>query len=673
MAPTKKLQSGSKTRSSTSQESRQKSKGENFYRDAKQVKRLKMLTGGKAVRDRDGKIIEAAAFQKGEDETTMGRVQPDRRWFGNTRVISQTALDHFRTSLQTKQHDPYSVLLRRNKLPMQLLNDAANPNLRKRSHIVETEPFAETFGPKALRKRPRIDAGTFEELGKSGAAAAEEAAQAKSTAELAELSAPAAMEQTHADYIEPIYAKGTSRRIYGELYKVIDSSDVLLHILDARDPLGTLCESVLEYIRKEKAHKQVVLVINKCDLVPNWVTARYIQHLTPRYPTIAFHASPNHSFGKGSLIQLLRQFSRLHSDKKQISVGFIGYPNVGKSSVINTLKSGKVCRVAPVPGETKVWQYITLTRRIYLIDCPGIVPTSAQDSQTATVLKGVLRVEALSTPSEHVPELLARIKPLYLTRTYGLTPPEAGPWTADDFLDALARSKGRLLKGGEPDVEGAAKIVLSDWVRGRIPYFITPPERPSDLNEREEKERARASKVKGGEKGEEVRVPGVKQNLGSIMQKNTFVGEDVRPLETIDLEGESEDGEDDGADSADGDDAEAEIETPLAWGDVFAEAGQDVLAETASPGGDEEGEEEEAWSGITLLPEEDEATGERPGDESEEPAKKEKGPRMTTNKKKAENFYTSANVKNKNRTKAALLKSLQGKNGSRGREKKRKR
>ena len=82
--------------------------------------------------------------------------------------------------------------------------------------------------------------------------------------------------------------------------------------------------------------------------------ARYVQHLTPRYPTIAFHASPNHSFGKGSLIQLLRQFSQLHSDKKQISVGFIGYPNVGKSSVINTLKSSKVCTVAPVPGETKV-------------------------------------------------------------------------------------------------------------------------------------------------------------------------------------------------------------------------------------------------------------------------------------------------------------------------------
>ena len=71
-------------------------------------------------------------------------------------------------------------------------------------------------------------------------------------------------------------------------------------------------------------------------------------------------ASITNPFGKGALIQLLRQFARLHSDKKQISVGFIGYPNVGKSSIINTLRSKKVCNVAPIPGETKVWQYITL-------------------------------------------------------------------------------------------------------------------------------------------------------------------------------------------------------------------------------------------------------------------------------------------------------------------------
>jgi nuclear GTP-binding protein len=214
-------------------------------------------------------------------------------------------------------------------------------------------------------------------------------------------------------------------------------------------------------------------------------------------------------------------------------------------------------------------------------------------------------VEALPTPSEHIPELLARVKPLYLARTYGLTVPEAGSWAADDFLDILARAKGRLLKGGEPDIEGAAKVVLSDWVRGRIPFFVAPPERSADLNEREAKERARLAKSKGKEKTEEKRVPGVKQNLGSIMQKNTFVDEDVRPLEGIDLEGESEDEhvEEEGDDetAVDGDDAEAEEDAPLAWGDVFVEERSTVRME-ADPGEEVGEDEDEEWSGIASLP-----------------------------------------------------------------------
>lgn len=603
-----------------------------------------MLSGGKAIRDKDGKIIQAAAFQKGEDETKPGRVQPDRRWFGNTRVISQSALDHFRTSLSTKKDDPYSVLLRRNKLPMALLDDASNPNTRKRSHIVETEPFSETFGPKAQRKKARIEVGTFEELSKLGTAAAEDAEQAANALELAQ-SFEVPELQTHADYIEPIFAKGTSRRIYGELYKVIDSSDVILHILDARDPLGTMCESVLEYMKKEKAHKQVVLVINKCDLVPNWVTARYIQHLTPRYPTIAFHASPNHSFGKGSLIQLLRQFSQLHSDKKQISVGFVGYPNVGKSSVINTLKSGKVCRVAPVPGETKVWQYITLTRRIYLIDCPGVVPTSANDSQTSTVLKGVLRVEALPVPSEHIPALMSRVKPLYLSRTYGVALPDpddpSRSWDPEQFLDTLARMKGRLLKGGEPDVDGVAKIILSDWVRGRIPFFVPPPERSEELNKTEAKLKARSKgKVKAVNGGTEVLA--VKQNLKTITQKNSFLAEDVQPLDEDDREDEEisnaqEDralDEDEGSELGSDEDGEDEVEE-LSWNDVFNDG--KPVSETV----------------------EDELPSAEQGDASDvEVTALTKKPRMKTNKKKAENFYTNNNVKNKNRNKAAVMKSL---------------
>ncbi len=72
--------------------------------------------------------------------------------------------------------------------------------------------------------------------------------------------------------IDPRMKAGQSRRIYSELYKVIDSSDVLIHVLDARDPLGTRCRNVEKYVSKEASHKHIIFLINKCDLVPTWVT-----------------------------------------------------------------------------------------------------------------------------------------------------------------------------------------------------------------------------------------------------------------------------------------------------------------------------------------------------------------------------------------------------------------
>lgn len=186
---------------------------------------------------------------------------------------------------------------------------------------------------------------------------------------------------------------------------------------------------------------------------------------------MAFHASITNSFGKGSLIQLLRQFSSLHSDRKQISVGFIGYPNTGKSSIINTLRKKKVCTVAPIPGETKIWQYITLMKRIYLIDCPGVVPPSSTDTPQDILLRGVVRVENVENPEQYIPAVLAKTKPQHIERTYQLK----GYKDHIEFLELLARKGGRLLHGGEPDVDGVAKMVLNDFLRGKIPWFTPPP------------------------------------------------------------------------------------------------------------------------------------------------------------------------------------------------------
>ncbi|KAM0299020.1 hypothetical protein HYE67_009374 [Fusarium culmorum] len=457
-----------------------KTKGENFYRDAKRVRQLNILKEGKAQRNADGEITKAASFQS--RDIPNARIEPNRKWFTNTRVISQDSLNAFREAMDEQARDPYQVLLKTNKLPLSLISDGKNVNTEngikqhKAKMTVETSPFAEVFGPKAQRKRVKLGVSSLDDIigdtEKSMDTYRDRLEQQKllsgasgDAEDLDDAGKPLTMA------IEPVFDKGQSKRIWNELYKVIDSSDVIIHVLDARDPIGTRCLSVEKYLKEEASHKHLIYLLNKVDLVPTSVAAAWVRTLSKEHPTLAFHASINNSFGKGSLIQLLRQFSSLHSDRKQISVGLIGGPNTGKSSIINTLMKKKVCTVAPIPGETKVWQYISLMKRIYLIDCPGIVPPSTTDTPTDLVLRGVVRVEKVEHPEQYIQSLLNRVKKHHMEKTYELK----GWDNSTEFLELLARKAGRLLRGGEPDLDGVAKMVLNDFMRGKIPWFTPPP------------------------------------------------------------------------------------------------------------------------------------------------------------------------------------------------------
>lgn len=245
------------------------------------------------------------------------------------------------------------------------------------------------------------------------------------------------------------------------------------------------------------------------------------------------------------MIQLLRQFSALHSDRKQISVGLIGYPNTGKSSIINTLRKKKVCTVAPIPGETKIWQYITLMRRIFLIDCPGIVPPNAQDTETDILLRGVVRVENVSNPEQYIPAVLAKCKQQHIERTYEIT-----GWTnSTEFCEMLARKGGRLLKGGEADMDGVAKMVLNDFMRGKIPWFTPCPK----MTEEEEAKNVIALKGREGRLGEMRKKRSAEEMEGE--QASTKAGSEVDEEEwggitsdgdnIFDDQGEWEGGDDD--------------------------------------------------------------------------------------------------------------------------------
>ncbi|KAK0098952.1 hypothetical protein PV326_012891 [Microctonus aethiopoides] len=436
------------------------------------IKRLQMYRCSKPKRNRSGKIISPAPFQGWQPSGTMSRVEPSQRWFGNSRVISQNALQKFQTELGAAMKDPYQVVMKPTKLPVTLLEQKA---AQARVHILDTESFDSIFGPKKQRKRPNLSVSCYDEMQKLIEEKEEAYNKDKETKDYDLIRPDTGMKDAPRDWV---MAAGQSKRIWNELYKVIDSSDIILQILDARDPQGTRSPHVEKYLKTEKPHKHLIFILNKVDLVPTWATQRWVAILSKEYPTLAFHASLTHPFGKGSLINLLRQFGKLHADKKQISVGFIGYPNTGKSSIINTLRSKKVCKVAPIAGETKVWQYITLMKRIFLIDCPGVVYPSAE-TDTEKVLKGVVRVELVQYPEDYIVSVLQRVKPEYIRKTYKID-----EWTDHiDFLEKLAQRTGKLLKKGEPDIGIVARMVLNDWQRGKLPFFVVPTGYGNELSQ----------------------------------------------------------------------------------------------------------------------------------------------------------------------------------------------
>lgn len=254
-----------------------------------------MFKDGRAQRNAAGEITKAASYQS--REIPKARIEPNRKWFGNTRVISQEALSSFREAVAERASDPYQVLLKTNKLPMSLIRDGSNVNGLKEHQAkmaIETAPFGDTFGPKAQRKRVKLGVGSLEDLAGETAKVHEsylekldQGRHEDGTPVVAgDDVASDAFEGTLTTARESVFSKGQSKRIWNELYKVIDSSDVVIHVLDARDPEGTRCRSIEKYIHEEAPHKHLIFVVNKCDLVPTSVAVSdsLFFYINPEYP-----------------------------------------------------------------------------------------------------------------------------------------------------------------------------------------------------------------------------------------------------------------------------------------------------------------------------------------------------------------------------------------------------
>ncbi|NXV05139.1 GNL3 protein, partial [Cettia cetti] len=287
--------------------------------------------------------------------------------------------------------------------------------------------------------------------------------------------------------------KNSKKSFCRELMKVLEASDVVLEVLDARDPMGCRCPQLEQAVTCSGGNKKLLLVLNKIDLVPKDNIEKWLSYLKKEFPTVAFKSATmmkdktmeqvtkrrarvdfsetSQYFGSKCLLKLLQEYGR--TQDKAIQVGVVGFPNVGKSSIINSLKGKRACNVGLARGVTKSMQIVHLDKQTKMLDSPGII-ADPSNSALALALRSIIDPEGSDSAVvlEGVNAIINGCSKQQVMMHYNI-PDFRDP---EEFLSLLAQKRGMLKKGGVPDIENMAKLVLCDWTGARIKYYSQPPE-----------------------------------------------------------------------------------------------------------------------------------------------------------------------------------------------------
>uniref|UniRef100_A0A671RCJ9 Large subunit GTPase 1 homolog n=1 Tax=Sinocyclocheilus anshuiensis TaxID=1608454 RepID=A0A671RCJ9_9TELE len=414
-----------------------------------------------------------------------------------------------------------------------------------------------------------------------------------------------------------------------QLWRVIERSDVVVQIVDARNPLLFRCLDLEKYVKEASVHEVNMLLLNKADLLTReqrraW--ARYFQkegiravfwsalaeaqrleaeekgeelmdqedqsdteqEATSKNVTDLHEensTSPNEekddseqeeeaeseegrvcvdetewqtcseesgdedhaeekpesttvsSFYNSSRLlrkdELLEMFKSVHSGPTckdgQITVGLVGYPNVGKSSTINTILRNKKVSVSATPGHTKHFQTLFVDPGLCLCDCPGLVMPSFLSTKAEMICSGILPIDQMR---DHVPTIPRTV----LEGTYGINiirpredeDPDRTP-TYEELLMAYGYMRGFMTAHGQPDQSRSARYVLKDYVRGKLLYCHPPPHiSPKDF----QPQHARFARQSGGVEqiASDADKPSKVKRIENTVDKHFFHQENVRAL-----------------------------------------------------------------------------------------------------------------------------------------------
>jgi large subunit GTPase 1 len=314
--------------------------------------------------------------------------------------------------------------------------------------------------------------------------------------------------------------------VWKQLWRVVEKADIVVQIVDGRNPLFYRCPDLEKYVKEMDTKKENILLINKSDLLSDPVRKAWNKYLNDHGINHIFFSAKSEQekidtdrieaeealeqieeiventeriFTRKNLMQALKHIvlkvkkqklesqepSEAHHDDKSslktnfnpnlVTIGMVGYPNVGKSSVINVLCKKKLVGVAAQPGKTKHFQTLLLEKDLMICDCPGLVFPNFTSNRAEMVCNGVLPIDKLRDYLNPIQYLCQRLPKKVFEVLYKVKIEIPNP-TGSQILQAYSKQRGHLTGSALPDETRAARVFLKDLVAGKLLYCALPPD-----------------------------------------------------------------------------------------------------------------------------------------------------------------------------------------------------
>ena len=263
-----------------------------------------------------------------------------------------------------------------------------------------------------------------------------------------------------------------TRRLIKE---ILPSIDLVTEILDARIPISSR-NPELDTLTQKKPR---IVLLNKCDMADEKTTAEWIEYFRKK-GQFALAVDCRTGKGLGAYRPLVRRVLaekiKANEEKgmpgKSLRVMVVGIPNTGKSSFINRMAGKSKAKVADKAGVTRSNQWFFIGNGIEILDTPGVLWPKFDDREVGDKLAfiGSVKDEVLDTQTMalRLVQVLCRDYEELLKQRYKLVNEDLSPLEAWEVLEIIARKRGMLISGGEPDFERASVMLLDEYRGGKL-------------------------------------------------------------------------------------------------------------------------------------------------------------------------------------------------------------